>query len=84
MKGNHKTNLARLDGGVLGNDTAATAGRVEQDAVEAAHNLGELAPVVVAHDGVGHAETVQVRNERFGASLGRVRQKEWSNITRKA
>ena len=58
-----------LDRRVARNDAQTRARRVQQHAVEAAQHLGELAAVVVGDDGVGHAQTVQVRHRRHQTLL---------------
>ena len=45
------------------------AGRIKQDAIEATHELWELAAVCVEHDRVTHAEARQVGLQRFDAIL---------------
>mmetsp|Transcript_18740 Transcript_18740/g.31003 ORF Transcript_18740/g.31003 Transcript_18740/m.31003 type:complete len:301 (+) Transcript_18740:540-1442(+) len=57
---NVRQGALELDGGVAGDDAQAGAGRVQQAAVEPAHHLGQLPPVVAADDGVAHAQAGQV------------------------
>lgn len=61
--------LVDLHGRVLRDDTRSTTRRVEENSVEAAHDLGELATVVIADDDVLAPEAVDVGGERLGAGL---------------
>jgi len=56
-----------LDRRVPRDHAEAAAGGVEQDAVEAAHDLGEVFAVVLAHHGVGDPQAVQVGHGAFQA-----------------
>lgn len=58
--------LVGLDAGVLCDDTRTRAGRVEQNAVKATHDLGELEGRVVAHNGVSDTQTVDVTDQTLG------------------
>ena len=51
-----------LDSGVLGNDPGSAAGGIQQHPVHRllSQYLGQLPPIVAAHDGVTHTHTLQV------------------------
>jgi hypothetical protein len=72
--------LVGLDAGVLCNDTGTRAGRVEQDAVETTHDLGELECRVVADDGVAHAQTVDVTDQTLGTLLAGIVGEDASSV----
>ena len=58
--------LVRFHARVFGDDAGAGARGVEQHAVKAADDFGELVGVVVADDGVLGAEAVDVADQGFG------------------
>ncbi len=60
--GENRCNDTHLHSGVLGDDASAGAGGVQQGSVDAvgAHHLGQVAAVVVGHDGVCDAHALQV------------------------
>lgn len=64
--------LVGFYGGVLCDDARAGAGRVEENAVEAADDAREGARVVGGNDGVAAAEAVQVADQGAGAGAGGV------------
>ena len=57
------TNLVDFDTLILADDTGSRTRRVEQDAIEPAHDLGELATVDVRDDDVAASETSDVTAE---------------------
>lgn len=66
------THLVDLNALVLADDSGAGARRVEEDPVEPADDLGELAPVDVGDDDVLAAEAGNVAAEALDAAARRV------------
>lgn len=56
-----------LDGSILGDDSRATARRVQQSAVHGVHaqHFGQLPAVVVAYNGVVHPKPLQISCHTF-------------------
>ncbi|KUI63199.1 hypothetical protein VP1G_11449 [Cytospora mali] len=74
VRDNHEVllRLVGLDTRVLGNNTSSGARRIEQNPVEATDGLGELAGIVVAHNNVPAAQTVDVTDQTLGTRLAHI------------
>ena len=64
-----RAHLVRFDARVLTNDACAAAGCVQQDPVEPADDLGERPGVVVAHDHVPAAQSVDVSDQTLATGF---------------